>query len=164
MLNQPDDFRKIKSIKLIKSYFAYIWFEEADEFTDSKAIRQVLLSLFRNGNKFIVYYTFNTPFSPEHPLNVEWGTRKQYYYQHTTVYDLPREIISDEIWEEIEDMKEHRPKEYAHTILGESRAPNLLEVVACMSGRDVLAWERGGRVTHHVKQDTILDDGLCRRM
>lgn len=72
MLNQPDDFRKIKSIKLIKSYFAYIWFEEADEFTDSKSIRQVLLSLFRNGNDFEVTFTFNTPFSPEHPLNVEW--------------------------------------------------------------------------------------------
>lgn len=126
MLNQPEDFRKIKSIKLIKSYFAYIWFEEADEFTDPKSIRQVLLSLFRNGNKFVVYFTFNTPFSPEHHLNVEWGTRENYYYQHTTVYDLPPEIISEEIWAEINDMKEHRPKEFAHTIMGEPGDPDAI--------------------------------------
>lgn len=124
MLNQPDDYRKIKSIKLIKSYFAFIWFEEADEFTDDKAIRQVLLSLFRNGSKFKVFYTFNTPFSSEHPLNLEWGTRKDYYYQHTTVYDLPNSIIPEEIWQEIEDMKEHRPKEYEHTILGKPGDPD----------------------------------------
>ena len=126
MLNQPDDFRKIKSIKLVKSYFAFIWFEEADEFTDDKAIRQVLLSLFRNGNFFMVYYTFNTPFSSEHYLNAEWGTRPNYYYQHTTVYDLPPEIIPDEIWEEIEDMRINRPKEYAHTILGEPGDPDAI--------------------------------------
>ena len=126
MLNQPDDFRKIKSIKLVKSYFAYIWFEEADEFTDPKAIRQVLLSLFRNGNEFEVTYTFNTPFSPEHPLNVEWGTRDKYHYQHTTVYDLPKNIIPAEIWEEIEDMKKYRPKEYEHTILGKPGDPDAI--------------------------------------
>lgn len=126
MLNQPDDYRKIKSIKLVKSYFAFIWFEEADEFTDDKAIRQVLLSLFRNGSKFLVYYTFNTPFSSEHPLNVEWGTRKKYYYQHTSVYDLPKDIIPDEIWEEIEDMRINRPKEYEHTILGKPGDPDAI--------------------------------------
>ena len=124
MLNQPDDYRKIKSIKLVKSYFAFIWFEEADEFTDDKAIRQVLLSLFRNGNWFKVFYTFNTPFSSEHPLNVEWGTRKDYYYQHTTVYDLPKDIIPQEIWDEIEDMRINRPKEYEHTILGKPGDPD----------------------------------------
>lgn len=124
MLNQPDDFRKIKSIKLVKSYFAYIWFEEADEFVDDKAIRQVLLSLFRNGQDFKVIYTFNTPFSAEHPLNVEWGTRKGYYYQHTSVYDLPHNIIPDEIWYEINDMRINRPKEFAHTILGQPGDPD----------------------------------------
>ena len=55
MLNQPDDFRKIKSIKLVHSYFSYIWFEEADEFVDDKAIRQVLLSLFRNRTRVQSY-------------------------------------------------------------------------------------------------------------
>ena len=80
MLSKPDDYRKIKSIKLVKSYFAYIWFEEADEFTDDKAIRQVLLSLFRNGDTFKTFYTFNTPFSSEHYLNTEWGTRRHYYF------------------------------------------------------------------------------------
>ena len=126
MLNQPDDFRKIKSIKLVKSYFAYIWFEEADEFVDDKAIRQVLLSLFRNGQDFKVFYTFNTPFSSEHPLNLEWGTRPKYYYQHTSVYDLPKGIIPHEIWEEIEDMRIHRPKEYEHTILGHPGDPDAI--------------------------------------
>lgn len=126
MLNHPDDFRKIKSIKLVKSYFAFIWFEEADEFTDDKAIRQVLLSLFRNGDWFKVFYTFNTPFSPEHPLNLEWGSRKGYHYQHTTIYDLPKEIIPQEIWDEVEDMRINRPKEYAHTILGEPGDPDAI--------------------------------------
>ena len=126
MLNQPDDFRKIKSIKLVKSYFAYIWFEEADEFVDDKAIRQVLLSLFRNGQEFKVFYTFNTPFSAEHPLNVEWGTRKNYYYQHTSVYDLPPSIIPDEIWYEVNDMRKNRPKEFAHAILGQPGDPDAI--------------------------------------
>ena len=123
MLNQPDDYRKIKSIKLINSYFGYIWFEEADEFTDQSAVRQVLLSLFRNGENFVVFNTFNTPFSNSHPLNVEWQTRtasQGYYYQHTTIYDLPKKIISPEIWAEVEDMRINRPKEYAHAILGKA--------------------------------------------
>lgn len=123
MLNQPDDYRKIKSIKLINSYFGYIWFEEADEFQDQAAIRQVLLSLFRNGKKFLVINTFNTPFSNSHPLNVEWQTRSAeqgYYYQHTTIYDLPKHIISPDIWAEVEDMRVNRPKEYAHAILGKA--------------------------------------------
>lgn len=123
MLNQPDDYRKIKSIKLINSYFGYIWFEEADEFTDQVAVRQVLLSLFRNGQKFMVFNTFNTPFSNSHPLNTEWETRtaeQGYYYQHTTIYDLPHNIISPEIWNEVEDMRINRPKEYAHAILGKA--------------------------------------------
>jgi len=126
MLNQPDDYRKIKSIKLVKSYFAYIWFEEADEFVDDKAIRQVLLSLFRNGSDFKVIYTFNTPFSAEHHLNTEWGTRPGYYYQHTSVYDLPPSIIPDEIWYEINDMRRNRPKEFAHTILGQPGDPDAI--------------------------------------
>ena len=126
MLNRPDDFRKIKSIKLVKSYFAYIWFEEADEFTDAKAVRQVLLSLFRNGQQFKVFYTFNTPFSTEHPLNLEWGAKPRYYYQHSTVYDLPKNIVPDETWEEIEDMKKTRPKEFAHVIMGEPGDPDAI--------------------------------------
>ena len=126
MLSKPDDYRKIKSIKLIKSYFAYIWLEEADEFTDDKAIRQVLLSLFRNGEIFKVFYTFNTPFSHEHYLNTEWGVRSRYYYQHTSVYDLPPQIIPDEIWYEINDMRVNRPKEFAHTILGQPGDPDAI--------------------------------------
>ena len=126
MLNQPDDYRKIKSIKLVKSYFAYIWWEEADEFVDDKAIRQVLLSLFRNGQDFKVFYTFNTPFSSEHYLNTEWGTRPRYYYQHTSVYDLPPQIIPDEIWYEINDMRLNRPKEFKHTILGQPGDPDAI--------------------------------------
>ena len=31
MLSKPDDYRKIKSIKLIKSYFAYIWLNFLDQ-------------------------------------------------------------------------------------------------------------------------------------
>lgn len=141
MLNQPDDYQKIKSIKLVNSYFRYIWFEEADEFTDPAAIRQVLLSLFRNGRNFLTFFTFNTPFSNAHPLNVEWlhqpatssasssspssslptpdGT-KGFYYQHTTIYDLPKNIISPDIWAEVEDMRINRPREYNHVILGKA--------------------------------------------
>lgn len=141
MLNQPDDYQKVKSIKLVNSYFRYIWFEEADEFTDPSAIRQVLLSLFRNGTSFLTFFTFNTPFSNAHPLNAEWlhqpvtasspstpstsssdglPETKKYYYQHTTIYDLPPTIISPDIWSEVEDMRINRPKEYAHTILGKA--------------------------------------------
>ena len=75
---------------------------------------------------FKVFHTFNTPFSHEHYLNSEWGTRRNFYYQHTSVYDLPPQIIPDEIWYEINDMRLNRPKEFAHAILGQPGDPDAI--------------------------------------
>ena len=50
-----------------------IWFEEADQFQSKHDVDQVLLSLYRGGDIFETIFTYNTPFSPSHWLNVGWN-------------------------------------------------------------------------------------------
>ena len=54
-----DKPKKIKSIKFIKGYCKYIWYEELDEFAGMNEIRTINQSLMRGGDKFCVFYSYN---------------------------------------------------------------------------------------------------------
>ena len=75
-LNTAEDYGKVKSIKWPGGYCRMIWFEEADQFMSKHDVDQVLLSLYRGGDIFETIFTYNTPFSPSHWLNVGWNNDK----------------------------------------------------------------------------------------
>jgi len=69
ILRGLDDPRKLKSIKLRKGYFKFLWFEEADEFSGVEEIRSVEQSILRGGEKFIELLSYNSPRNPKHWIN-----------------------------------------------------------------------------------------------
>ena len=67
-----DDYGKIKSLKPPKDkYIGVTWYEEADQFKGMNEIRKINQSLIRGGEDFIQFYSYNTPASSMHFINVE---------------------------------------------------------------------------------------------
>lgn len=119
-LNSPDDYRKLKSYKPgIGTYFKNIWYEECDEFDSYTQIQQSNLTLMRGGEYFNVFYVSNAPFNSNHWYTVKSRTKRpDYYYLHTTVYDIPENWTTQAQWDDINYMKENNIAEYNHRILG----------------------------------------------
>jgi hypothetical protein len=115
-----------------------IWFEEADQFLSKHDVDQVLLSLYRGGDIFETIFTYNTPFSPSHWLNVGWnneremitesdGTerakREKVYFKHVNLYDIPRGIVPEQVYDMAEAMRMDNLQEWKHVIMGEVGDP-----------------------------------------
>ena len=137
-LNTAEDYGKVKSIKWPGGYCRMIWFEEADQFMNKHDVDQVLLSLYRGGDIFETIFTYNTPFSPSHWLNVGWnnttkmvtetdGTEKavkeKVYFKHVNLYDIPRGIVPEQVYDMAEAMREENLQEWKHVIMGEVGDP-----------------------------------------
>ena len=137
-LNTAEDYGKVKSIKWPGGYCRMIWFEEADQFQSKHDVDQVLLSLYRGGDIFETIFTYNTPFSPSHWLNVGWnnttkmitesdGTEKavkeKVYFKHVNLYDIPRGIVPEQVYDMAEAMREENLQEWKHVIMGEVGDP-----------------------------------------
>lgn len=137
-LNTAEDYGKVKSIKWPGGYCRMIWFEEADQFMNKHDVDQVLLSLYRGGDIFETIFTYNTPFSPSHWLNVGWnnttkmvtetdGTekkvREKVYFKHVNLYDIPRGIVPEQVYDMAEAMREENLQEWKHVIMGEVGDP-----------------------------------------
>ena len=134
-LNTAEDYGKVKSIKWPGGYCRLIWFEEADQFQSKHDVDQVLLSLYRGGDIFETIFTYNTPFSPSHWLNVGWNNeremltdtdsgevrkkREKVYFKHVNLYDIPRGIVPEQVYEMAEAMREENLQEWKHVIMGE---------------------------------------------
>ena len=133
-LNTSEDYGKVKSIKFPGGYCRFIWWEEGDQFMSKHDVDQVLLSLYRGGNVFETIFTYNTPFSPSHWLNVNWNNsrdmevegskiKERVYFKHVNLYDIPKGIIPDQTYEMAEAMKEENEQEWRHVIMGEVGDP-----------------------------------------
>ena len=144
-LNTAEDYGKVKSIKWPGGYCRMIWFEEADQFQNKHDVDQVLLSLYRGGDIFETIFTYNTPFSPSHWLNIGWNNAKEMltetseggvgveeserpvkekvYFKHVNLYDIPRGIVPQQVYDMAEAMKEENEKEWRHVIMGETGDP-----------------------------------------
>ena len=57
-----DKAKKLKSVKVARGYFKFLWFEELDEFAGEEEIRSVQQSVMRGGTKFVVFKSFNRRF------------------------------------------------------------------------------------------------------
>ena len=108
--------------------------EEADQFQSKHDIDQILLSLYRGGDIFETIFTYNTPFSPSHWLNIGWHNERdmktegsevgeRVYFKHVNLYDIPRGIVPDQVYSMAEAMREDNEKEWKHVIMGEVGDP-----------------------------------------
>ena len=134
-LNTAEDYGKVKSIKWPGGYCRFVWWEEADQFQSKHDVDQILLSLYRGGEIFETIFTYNTPFSPSHWLNVGWrneremtseGRHEKVYFKHVNLYDIPRGIVPEQVYEMAEAMREENLQEWKHVIMGEIGDPKTL--------------------------------------
>ena len=135
-LNTAEDYGKVKSIKWPGGYCRLIWFEEADQFLSKHDVDQVLLSLYRGGDIFETLFTYNTPFSPSHWLNVGWNNdsmmevdgekrsrKEKVCFKHVNLYDIPKGIVPEQVYEMAEAMRLDNLQEWKHVIMGEVGDP-----------------------------------------
>lgn len=110
---------KIKSLRLRKGFFKFVWYEEADEFSieDIRSINQTAL---RGGDRYKVFYTHNPPRSRkswvhEYRNNPPVG----WYVHHSTYLDVPRDWLGEQFFIEAETLKQRNELAYRHEYLGE---------------------------------------------
>ena len=102
--------------------------KNGDQFASKHDVDQVLLSLYRGGDIFETIFTYNTPFSPSHWLNVNWNNSskmetegselsEKVYFKHVNLYDIPRGIIPQQTYDMAEAMREENLQEWKHVIM-----------------------------------------------
>ncbi|MEH7251904.1 PBSX family phage terminase large subunit [Neobacillus niacini] len=115
-----DKPKKIKSAKVKKGYFKYIWYEELDEFSGMEEIRMINQSLMRGGEDFVVFYSYNPPQSANNWVNAEKKlTRPDRYVHHSNYLTVPREWLGQIFITEAEHLKQTKLKAYEHEYLGD---------------------------------------------
>lgn len=116
-----DDPNKVKSIKLPFGYIGVTWWEELDQYAGENALRKVLQSTMRGGDKFWDFRTFNPPISKNNWAN-EYAemaeTRSNTLVVRNNYLDVPKNWLGDQFFEEAEELKKVNPRAYEHEYLG----------------------------------------------
>ena len=119
VLRSSDDPVKLKSLKFVKGYAKWVWYEEWTEFTNEET-RSINQSLLRGGNEFNVFYSYNPPKSMQNWVNQEILIEREDRYIHKSTYlDVPREWLGEQFFIEAEHLKKTKPREYENEYLGE---------------------------------------------
>lgn len=114
-----DMANKMKSIKVSKGYFKYLWFEELDEFAGEEEIRSVQQSVMRGGQKFVVFKSFNPPISKSNWANEYVLKPRRGALRHKSCYlDVPPAWLGEQFLDDAEALKESNPRAYEHEYLG----------------------------------------------
>jgi PBSX family phage terminase large subunit len=115
-----DDYGKIKSLKPPKDmYIGITWYEEADQFKGMNEIRKINQSLIRGGEDFIQFYTYNTPASSQHFINIEKIIPKPTRLVHLSDYrQVPKKWLGQAFIDEAEFLKSINEKLYQNEYLG----------------------------------------------
>ncbi len=116
-----DDYGKIKSLKPPKDmYVGITWYEEFDQFAGMMEVRKINQSLIRGGDDFIQFYSYNTPASSQHFVNIEKITPKNSRLVHLSDYrTVPKKWLGQAFIDEAEYLKEVNDKLYRNEYLGE---------------------------------------------
>lgn len=139
-----DDPQKIKSVKLKKGYFKYIWFEERAEFDGPEEERTILQSLMRGGTGYIVFYSWNPPKSINNWCNQDvMDDREDTCCHHSDYRSVPREWLGEQFFLEAEHLEQTKPKAYEHEYLG-------------------VATGTGGQVFENITVRKITDEEIAR--
>jgi len=114
-----DDPLKLKSIKIKKGYFKFLWFEEAAEFNGMAEIRNVGQSVLRGGKVFVEFITYNPPNDPASWVNKECDAATPgRYVHHSTYQDVPPEWLGPKFIADAEALRIKEPLEYDHEYMG----------------------------------------------
>ena len=116
-----DDYGKIKSLKTPKDmYVGITWYEEFDQFAGMMEVRKINQSLIRGGDDFIQFYSYNTPASSQHFVNIEKISPKDSRIVHLSDYrSVPKKWLGQAFIDEAEYLKEANEKLYRNEYLGE---------------------------------------------
>lgn len=114
-----DKAKKMKSLKVSKGYFKYLWFEELDEFAGEEEIRSVQQSVMRGGRKFVVFKSFNPPISKSNWANKYVSIPRADSLRHKSCYlQVPPDWLGQQFFDDAEALKEVNPRAYEHEYLG----------------------------------------------
>ena len=116
-----DDYGKIKSLKPPKDmYVGITWYEEFDQFAGMMEVRKINQSLIRGGDDFIQFYSYNTPASSQHFVNIEKIIPKESRLVHLSDYrTVPKKWLGQAFIDEAEFLKDVNEKLYRNEYLGE---------------------------------------------
>lgn len=116
-----DDYGKIKSLKTPKDmYVGITWYEEFDQFAGMMEVRKINQSLIRGGDDFIQFYSYNTPASSQHFVNMEKIVPKDSRIVHLSDYrSVPKKWLGQAFIDEANFLKEVNDKLYRNEYLGE---------------------------------------------
>ena len=115
-----DDYGKIKSLKTPKDkYVGITWYEEFDQFAGMEEVRKINQSLIRGGEDFIQFYSYNTPASSQHFVNIEKLVPKDSRKVHLSDYrSVPKKWLGQAFIDEAEFLKGVNEKLYQNEYLG----------------------------------------------
>lgn len=115
-----DDYGKIKSLKPpTNKYIGIIWYEEFDQFAGMNEIRKINQSLMRGGEDFIIFYSYNTPASTQHFVNVEKRIPKETRLVHLSDYrQVPKKWLGQAFIDEAMFLKSVNLRLYENEYLG----------------------------------------------
>ena len=115
-----DDYGKIKSLKTPKDmYVGITWYEEFDQFAGMNEVRKINQSLIRGGDDFIQFYSYNTPASSQHFVNIEKIIPKDSRLVHLSDYrTVPKKWLGQAFIDEADFLKEVNEKLYENEYLG----------------------------------------------
>lgn len=116
-----DDYGKIKSLKPPKDmYIGITWYEEFDQFAGMNEVRKINQSLIRGGEDFIQFYSYNTPASSQHFVNIEKIIPKDTRLVHLSDYrTVPKKWLGQAFIDEANFLKDINEKLYRNEYLGE---------------------------------------------
>ena len=115
-----DDYGKIKSIKPPQDkYIGIEWFEEFDQFNGMNEVRKINQSVIRGGEDFIQFYTYNTPASSQHFVNIEKLIPKDNRIVHLSDYrNVPKKWLGQPFIDDAEFLKSVNERLYNNEYLG----------------------------------------------
>ena len=121
-LRGADDPSKIKSIKPPHGmHIGVIWLEEYDQFKSDESVRSIRQSAMRGGDDIISLYSYNTPISAAHRVNVEAKLDVPGRIIHHSHYkDAPAEWLGQAFFDDAEHLKETNERAYRHEYGGEA--------------------------------------------
>ena len=116
-----DETTKLKSIRAPgKTYFRFIWYEEACELPGEKTLRNVTQSVQRGGEVFTIFRTFNPPISLNNWMNRLVNVPDDRAFTLRTDYTMmPTEWLGEAFIEEAEHLKAVNLDAYRHEYMGE---------------------------------------------
>jgi PBSX family phage terminase large subunit len=115
-----DDYGKIKSLKPPKGmYIGVVWYEEFDQFAGMEEVRKINQSLIRGGEDFVLFYSYNTPASTMHFVNVEKIIPKDSRIVHLSDYrSVPKNWLGQAFIDEADYLKSVNEKLWENEYLG----------------------------------------------